>query len=94
MIVQVPLHLDALPGAPTIEDLHGVLTAHYYGALHVKVADLGTTPARIDAEAMNGTNDMILHVSGNDEGRTAILIAVLDNLGKGRPRAQPSRTLI
>ena len=83
MIVQVPLFLDTMPGKPSIEDVHTILAGHYADATHVTVAELADTPARIDVEAMNGTNDMSLYVSGNAESRTAILIAVLDNLGKG-----------
>ena len=83
MAVQVPLHLDTLPGSPTLEDIHATLTAHYAGAAHVRVAPMADTPSRIDPQAMNGTNDMTLHVAGNPDSRTAILVAVLDNLGKG-----------
>jgi len=83
MIVQVPLHLDALPGTPDPEDLRDALAAHYDGSAHVKVAPRGDSLARIDAQAMNGTSDMTLHVAGSTEHRTAVLVAVLDNLGKG-----------
>ena len=83
MAVQVPLHLDTLPGAPTLEDIHATLAKHYAGATHVCVAPMADTPSRIDPQAMNGTNDMTLHVAGNPDSRTAILVAVLDNLGKG-----------
>lgn len=80
MIVQVPLHLADLPGTPTPGDLHGALAAHYAGSQFVTVAPLGD-PGRIDAEAMNDTNGMTLYVCG--DATRAVLIAVLDNLGKG-----------
>ena len=32
MLVSVPLHLDTLPGRPSIADLHEALAAHYHGA--------------------------------------------------------------
>ena len=37
----------------------------------------------IDALALNDTNKMELRVFGNEEFRHAVLIARLDNLGKG-----------
>lgn len=80
MIVQVPLHLADLPGTPTPDDLHRALAAHYAGSQFVTVAPLGD-PGRIDAEAMNDTNGMMLYVCG--DATRAVLIAVLDNLGKG-----------
>ncbi|HEC91317.1 MAG TPA: N-acetyl-gamma-glutamyl-phosphate reductase, partial [Alphaproteobacteria bacterium] len=40
MIVQVPLHLSALPGAPTAVDIRKALTEHYAGRKFVTVADL------------------------------------------------------
>lgn len=80
MVVQVPLHLSDLPGKPGLDDLHAALTAHYAGARFVTVAPLGD-PGRIDAEAMNDTNGMTLYVCG--DATRAVLIAVLDNLGKG-----------
>ena len=84
MIVQVPLHLSMLPGKPTPADLHAALSAHYKGARFVAVAPLADkSPPHIEAEALNGTNDLKLYVLGNAARGHAVLAAVSDNLGKG-----------
>ena len=51
--------------------------------MHVKVADLGDQDSRIDPTAMNDTNDLTVHVRGDAEDGRIVLVAVLDNLGKG-----------
>jgi N-acetyl-gamma-glutamyl-phosphate reductase len=82
MLVSIPLLLDALPGRPTGEDLRGALHRHYAGADHVHVKP---TPAngKLDALALAGTDDMELFVFANEARRHALLVARLDNLGKG-----------
>ncbi len=85
MIVELPLPLWALPGAPALADLHSVLAATYADARFVEVAGLAEAAAmqRLDPEGLNGTNRLKLFVFG-DEGRgQARLVALLDNLGKG-----------
>jgi N-acetyl-gamma-glutamyl-phosphate reductase len=86
MLVQVPLHLDLLPGNPRVDDLHQVLVKHYQGSEWVKV--LPATPDnKLDAVALAGTNQLELRVFGNngasDGFHHAVLVARLDNLGKG-----------
>ena len=85
MLVEVPLHLGALPGSPSVEVVHGALAEAYAGARFVEVAELEVTEAMtgIDPEGLNGTNRMRLHVFGDREGEQARLVALLDNLGKG-----------
>ncbi len=85
MIVQVPLQLAALPGRPTPGDLHAALSRHYAGRRFVTVAPLAETAAmdRIEPEALNGTNELRLHVFGNEAEGQAVLMGLLDNLGKG-----------
>lgn len=83
MIVSAPLHLSALPGKPSLGDLHAALSAHYAGAALVEVAPLEGAPKRLDAEALAGSDSMRLHVCGNARTGKAVLCAVLDNLGKG-----------
>jgi N-acetyl-gamma-glutamyl-phosphate reductase len=80
MIVEVPLPLSALPGAPGIADVRRVLAAAYAGEAFVEVA-LAEGVATLDPEALDGTNRMRLYAFGDDE--QARLVAVLDNLGKG-----------
>ncbi len=82
MLVQLPLHLDLLPGKPTATDLHNALAAHYAGSQWVTV-QAATADGKLDATALNDTNQMELRVFGNAEHGHAVLIARLDNLGKG-----------
>jgi N-acetyl-gamma-glutamyl-phosphate reductase len=86
MLVSVPLHLDALPGKPTSADLSAALAKHYRGSEFVKVPDADAVKAeggKLEAESLNGTNQMELRVFANDKHRQAVLVAKLDNLGKG-----------
>ena len=82
MLVQLPLHLDLLPGKPTAADLQEVLTRHYAGSQWVSV-EAANESGKLDALALNDTNKMELRVFGNESFRHAVLIARLDNLGKG-----------
>jgi N-acetyl-gamma-glutamyl-phosphate reductase len=82
MLVQLPLHLDLLAGQPKVSDLHQVLLKHYAGSEWVTV-EPPTDGDKIEPLALNDTNRMELRVFGNDEYRQAVLVARLDNLGKG-----------
>ena len=86
MLVSVPLHLDTLPGKPGGADLHAALAKRYAGSKYVSVMPLDNQAAesgRIEPEALNETNMLELYVFANDECRQAVLVARLDNLGKG-----------
>ena len=82
MLVQLPLHLDTLPGKPRAADLHAALARHYAGSTWVTV-ELVTSDLILDAVALADTNKMELRVFFNDEAGHALLVARLDNLGKG-----------
>lgn len=82
MIVSIPLHLDALPGRPTGADLRAALHAHYQGCDLVRVVD-SPADGKLEPEALNDTDRLELCVASNEKRRHAILIARLDNLGKG-----------
>ncbi|MDT8342832.1 MAG: N-acetyl-gamma-glutamyl-phosphate reductase [Thermohalobaculum sp.] len=83
MIVQIPLHLSALPGAPAAADITEALHAFYTGSRFVEVVTPGRYGARIDPQRLNGTNMLELSVHGDLAAGRVVLIAVLDNLGKG-----------
>ncbi len=86
MLVSVPLHLETLDGKPKGSDLLALLEAHYRGAELVRVASASEIKAlggRIDALALNGTDKLELYVFANEARRQAVLVARLDNLGKG-----------
>jgi N-acetyl-gamma-glutamyl-phosphate reductase len=86
MLVQIPLHLDLLPGKPGAGDLHRALSDHYAGSTWVKVLP-ATDNHKLDAVALADTNQLELRVFANpdasDDFRHAVLVARLDNLGKG-----------
>ncbi|MDO8262164.1 MAG: N-acetyl-gamma-glutamyl-phosphate reductase [Gallionella sp.] len=86
MLVQLPLHLDLLPGQPTAQDLHEALAKHYAGSEWVSV-EPATPDLKLDAVALADTNRMELRVFANqgaeDDFQHAVLVARLDNLGKG-----------
>jgi N-acetyl-gamma-glutamyl-phosphate reductase len=85
MLVEVPLQLRALPGRPSVGDIHAALDRAYAGERFVSVAPLEESQALtgLAPEALNGTNQMRLFVFGDPSGDQARLVAQLDNLGKG-----------
>ena len=82
MLVSVPLYLDDLPGCPTGADLREVLRAFYEGSEHVAVAS-GNGTGKLEPQALNGTDRLDLYVWANERHSHAVLVARLDNLGKG-----------
>ena len=86
MLVSVPLHLDTLPGKPAAADLHAALAKRYEGSTYVSVMPLDNEAARagrIEPEALNETNKLELYVFASPKYPQAVLVARLDNLGKG-----------
>ena len=86
MLVSVPLQLDTLPGKPSGADLHAVLAKRYAGSSYVSVMpfdNAATKSGKLEPEALNETNKLELYVFASDKYRQAILVARLDNLGKG-----------
>ncbi|WOP15626.1 N-acetyl-gamma-glutamyl-phosphate reductase [Ottowia sp. SB7-C50] len=82
MLVELPLHLDLLPGQPDAARLLDAYRAHYRGAEAVSVEDAPES-GKLDAVALKGTNQLEIRVFGNPEARQALCVARLDNLGKG-----------
>ena len=87
MLVSVPLHLDLLAGRPSPAALEAALAAYYADAEFVRVVPAGAggkdAGGKIEPEALNGTNLVELRVYGNEARGQAVLVARLDNLGKG-----------
>ncbi|MGE8320777.1 MAG: N-acetyl-gamma-glutamyl-phosphate reductase [Comamonas sp.] len=86
MLVQLPLHLDLLPGAPTAAAVHDAYAAHY-GQTNlpeqwVKVLP-PTDDGKLAADTLANTNNLEIRVFANEQYRQAVAIARLDNLGKG-----------
>lgn len=82
MLVQLPLHLDTLPGRPAAADLQAALAKHYAGSEWVSV-EPPTDDGKLEPQALNDTNRMELRVYSNMDHHHAVLVARLDNLGKG-----------
>ncbi|WP_348754657.1 N-acetyl-gamma-glutamyl-phosphate reductase [uncultured Aquincola sp.] len=85
LAVSLPLHFEQLAPGTNAERLHAALAAHYEGERFVKVMPL-RDPATLEAgffdvQATNDTNNVELFVFAHDT--QAVLIARLDNLGKG-----------
>jgi N-acetyl-gamma-glutamyl-phosphate reductase len=85
MLVSVPLHLDTLPGKPSARDLEAALIKHYAEATLVRVlpSEAAAKDRRLEPEALNGTDKLELRVCASDRHPHALLVARLDNLGKG-----------
>ena len=85
MLVSIPLHLDTLPGKPSATDLEAALTNHYKGSPLVTVIPNATKSlgGRIAADTLTNTDKLELTVFANEPLAQAVLVARLDNLGKG-----------
>src|SRR5215831_3173547 len=86
MLVSVPLHLDTLTGKPSGADLHAALAKRYAGSAYVSVMPLQNEAAKsgqLEPEALNETNRLELYIFASDKHHQAVLVARLDNLGKG-----------
>ena len=85
MLVEVPLQLWSLPGAPNAEQIRKCLANAYRGRTFVEVASVEETAAldELDVEMLKNTNELKLFVFGNEKTQQARLVAVFDNLGKG-----------
>jgi N-acetyl-gamma-glutamyl-phosphate reductase len=93
MLVSIPLHLAALPDRPRAEELHDALAAHYRDSRHVHVRPMdGAT--RLSATSMNNTDVMELFVYSSEQHGHAVLVARLDNLGKGASGAAVQNLLL
>lgn len=83
-LVQVPLQLWSLPTKVTGRDLHAALAERFAGQRFVRVMPFEPRPTNVLApEALNGTNELELYVFENAAEEQALLVARLDNLGKG-----------
>jgi N-acetyl-gamma-glutamyl-phosphate reductase len=85
LAVSVPLHLSQLRAGASGADLHQALATHYAGERFIRVMPL-SDPATLengffDVQACNDTNRVDLFVFANE--RQVLLMARLDNLGKG-----------
>lgn len=82
MVVEVPLHLSALPARPTVAAVREALGDAYPGSRIVRFVE-GYDAATLPIERCSGTDGMDLFVFASADGTQARLVATLDNLGKG-----------
>ncbi|MGC4078860.1 MAG: N-acetyl-gamma-glutamyl-phosphate reductase [Rubrivivax sp.] len=84
LAVSVPLHLSQLPGV-TPEAIHAAYTVHYAGERFINVMPLRDAATLehgfLDVQAADDTNRIDVFVFAN--GGQVLLVARLDNLGKG-----------
>lgn len=83
MVVEVPLHLGAMPGEVSADALRAALAEFYAGSPVVTVHPDGPLPELLLHADMAPGDGLELHVRGNAGGYHARLVAMLDNLGKG-----------
>jgi N-acetyl-gamma-glutamyl-phosphate reductase len=82
MLVCVPLFLTDLPQKPKGADLLAALARRYAAGLLIKVMPREHS-GRLEPQSVNGTDELEIRVFANDARGQAILVARLDNLGKG-----------
>jgi N-acetyl-gamma-glutamyl-phosphate reductase len=86
MLVELPLFLDDLPGKPKVIDVYEALRAHYASSQN-QGGWVSVVPAeesgKLGATGNNDSNQLEIRVFGNEAHRQAVLMARLDNLGKG-----------
>lgn len=88
MLVQIPLPLHSLQNKPSGKLIQKTLEEYYQNEKYVSVAQLNDDGSLrkgkfLDTQAANNTNSVQLFVFANDETKEALLVARLDNLGKG-----------
>ncbi|MEL7086267.1 MAG: N-acetyl-gamma-glutamyl-phosphate reductase [Cyanobacteria bacterium J06597_1] len=88
MLVQIPLPLHAFGSVPTSDRLHDALRKAYEGEQFVNVMAADSTEKLrngtfLDIDTVNGTNLVQIFLFSNDNTQEALLVARLDNLGKG-----------
>ncbi len=88
MLVQIPLPLWTLENPPSGQDIFQAIANYYQGETFVQVNSFeDSTLLRdgmfLDATMANATNEVQLFVFSNDATKEALLVARLDNLGKG-----------
>ena len=85
LAVSVPLHLSQIRAGAGVQDLHSALTSYYEGERFIRVMPLRDAATLesgfFDVQACNDSNRVDLFLFGSET--QALLIARLDNLGKG-----------
>ncbi len=80
MLVQIPLPIGIVNDTGSIGS---TLSDHYNDSRFVSVVEPSHYGNRIDPRCLNGTNKLELSVHGDGKTGPVVLVAILDNLGKG-----------
>ena len=92
MVVSVPVHYSWMSSGVTGEKIHAAYKKHFAGSSFVEVMPMGESAVKdvylergafLAADSLKDTNKLQVFVFANDEDGQALLIARLDNLGKG-----------
>jgi N-acetyl-gamma-glutamyl-phosphate reductase len=83
MIVSIPLHKNLLSKPVSAKNLFDIMTTHYQGSPSIKVMSCDNPPIILSPEGLNDTNELEIYGFDNQEDQTVLLVARLDNLGKG-----------
>lgn len=84
MVVQLPLHLEQLPQGVNPKTIREAYESHYGAMPHGFVRVLPPQPQmHFDATALNNTNRLEIALFENLDKGHLVLMARLDNLGKG-----------
>jgi N-acetyl-gamma-glutamyl-phosphate reductase len=82
MMVCIPLFLDRLAGAPSGYEIAEAYREHYNDAQNI-VVHPGIFSGNLTPEALNDSDKLEIFVCANGNYDHAVLVARLDNLGKG-----------
>ncbi len=85
MLVHVPLPLWQIGKKVTATDIREIYSEHYKNEKFIKIVDSNYSEVgqSLSPQALNGSNQLHLHLLYNQEKSQAIMVAQLDNLGKG-----------
>lgn len=93
MVVSVPVHYQWMAKGVTGAKIHAAYQKHYEGSTFVEVMPLGEDGVKaqhllerdafLAPDTLANTNKLQLFVFPNDEDQQVLLVARLDNLGKG-----------
>ena len=85
MLTFVPLRLWSVAPGLTAKAIHELLADRYAGETFVKVMPFEPAErlASLDPRALNGTNELRLHVFADAAGDEVLIVSLYDNLGKG-----------
>jgi len=89
MLVSLPLHVDhlSIKGSGLVAAISEAYAQHYGGcagvSVHCEVTRDASGRALLDPEVLNNTNDLEIFVLSDSSSQQLMLVARLDNLGKG-----------